>query len=48
MENRRIQKIPLNPPLTKGEDARKDSRQAGMTKETKIKFIDTRSLLGEI
>src|SRR4030042_3033137 len=31
MENRLIQKIPLNPPLPKGEDARKDSRQAGMT-----------------
>jgi hypothetical protein len=31
MENRFIQKIPLNPPLPKGEDARKDSRQAGMT-----------------
>ena len=31
MENRLIQKIPLNPPLPKGEDARKDSRQAGKT-----------------
>ena len=31
MENRFIQKIPLNPPLPKGEDAKKDSRQAGMT-----------------
>jgi len=32
MENKFIQKIPLNPPLPKGEDARKkDSRQAGMT-----------------
>ena len=26
MENRFIQKIPLNPPLPKGEDAKKDSR----------------------
>ena len=25
MENRLIQKIPLNPPLSKGEDTRKDS-----------------------
>jgi len=25
MENRLIQKIPINPPLSKGEDARKDS-----------------------
>jgi hypothetical protein len=25
MENRFIQKIPLNPPLPKGEDAKKDS-----------------------
>jgi hypothetical protein len=40
MENRLIQKIPLNPPLPKGEDARKDSRQAGMTDGTKNKFID--------
>jgi len=41
MENRFIQKIPLNPPLPKGENARKDSQlssasppecgQAGMT-----------------
>ena len=37
MENRFIQKIPLNPPLPKGEDARKDSRQAGMTDGTKSK-----------
>jgi hypothetical protein len=26
-----FKKIPLNPPLLKGEDTRKDSRQAGMT-----------------
>src|SRR4030042_3946819 len=39
MENRFIQKIPLNPPLPKGENARKDSRQAGMTKKTKIHFV---------
>jgi hypothetical protein len=44
MENKFIQKIPLNPPLPKGEDTRKDSRQAGMTKETKINFIDTPQL----
>ena len=51
MENRLVQKIPLNPPLPKGEDARKDSlrvvdRQAGMTKETKINFIDTPQIAG--
>jgi hypothetical protein len=31
MENRSIQKIPLNPPLLKGENTRKDAGQAGMT-----------------
>jgi hypothetical protein len=33
MENRFIQKIPLNPPLPRWEDTGKDSRQAGMTTE---------------
>ena len=45
MEIDLFNKSPSNPPLPKGENARKDSRQAGMTKETKINFIDTRCLL---
>jgi hypothetical protein len=49
MENRLIQKIPLNPPLPKGEDARKDSLRvvyptSGNDKKTKINFIDTSQL----
>ncbi len=34
MGNRFIQKIPLNPPLLKGEDMKKDSEQVGMTNNT--------------
>jgi len=50
MENRLIQKIPLNPPLPKGEDARKDSLRvvyptSGNDKKTKINFIDTSQLV---
>jgi len=38
MENRFIQKIPLNPPLPKGEDEKKDSRQAGMTNKCGLTY----------
>jgi hypothetical protein len=44
MEDRFIQKIPLNPPLPKGEDIKKDSGQARLRRTSQNDIFQTNTI----